>query len=104
MREYLISVQGDLVFPGWREKEMDPRNVQNLLERLRIKIGITKRVSPHTLRRSFATHLHDEGYDIKFIQELLGHSRIDTTEKYIDVSSKQLKKIKNPYDSLNIKL
>ena len=103
-REYLSTIQGDMVFPGWKGKHMDPRNVQNLLERLRVKTGITKRVSPHTLRRSFATHLHDDGYDIKYIQELLGHSRVDTTERYIDVSSKQLKKIKNPYDSLNIKL
>ena len=104
LSKYLKTVQGDFVFPGWKGNKMHPRNVQNLLNRLKIKAKITKKVSPHTLRRSYATHLHEEGVDIRLIQVFLGHSRIDTTEHYVDVSAKTLKDVKNPFDSLKIKI
>ena len=104
LSKYLKTVQGDFVFPGWKGNKMHPRNVQNLLNRLKIKAKITKKVSPHTLRRSYATHLHEEGVDIRLIQVFLGHSRIDTTEHYVDVSTKTLKDVKNPFDSLKIKI
>ena len=79
---------------------MSVRNVQNLVKRLATKASITKNISPHTLRHSFATHLHEDGLDIRKIQVLLGHSRIDTTEIYTKVSIKNLKDIKNPLDNL----
>ena len=104
LSKYLKTVQGDFVFPGWKGNKMHPRNVQNLLNRLKIKAKITKKVSPHTLRRSYATHLHEEGVDIRLIQVFLGHSRIDTTEHYVDVSTKTLKDVQNPFDSLKIKI
>lgn len=104
IKKYLEGIDGELIFPGWEGKQMVPRNVQNLLNRLRNKVGITKIVSPHVLRRSYATHLHEAGVDIRFIQVLLGHSRIETTKDYVDVSKKSLEKIKNPLDSLNIKI
>ena len=104
LKRYMLGMQTELLFPGWKGNAMTPRNVQNLLNRLRLKAKIEKSVSPHTLRRSFATHLHEAGVDIRVVQILLGHSRIDTTEKYINVSNQIIKKTKNPYDSLNIKL
>jgi len=104
LSKYIKMVQGDFVFPGWKGNKMHPRNVENLLNRLKIKAKITKKVSPHTLRRSYATHLHEEGVDIRLIQVFLGHSRIDTTEHYVDVSAKTLKDVKNPFDSLKIKI
>jgi len=103
MNEYLAAIEGEFVFPGWAGKSMSPRNVQNLLKRLKIKTGIAKKVSPHTLRRSFATHQHEAGVDIERIKEFLGHEKIDTTDGYITVNVKSLKEIKNPLDSLNIK-
>nr|MBI4156208.1 tyrosine-type recombinase/integrase [Candidatus Woesearchaeota archaeon] len=100
LKTYLKDIKSDYLFPGLRDNKMSPRNIQKLIERLKPKAGISKDISPHTLRHSFATHLHEDGLDIRKIQVLLGHSRIDTTEIYTKVSIKNLKDIKNPLDNL----
>jgi len=100
LKIYLKDIKSDYLFPGLRGNKMSPRNIQKLIERLKPKAGINKDISPHTLRHSFATHLHEDGLDIRKIQVLLGHSRIDTTEIYTKVSIKNLKDIKNPLDNL----
>ncbi|MFH0894206.1 MAG: site-specific integrase [Bacteroidota bacterium] len=63
-------------------------------------VGITKPVSLHWLRHSYATHLLESGVDLKYIQELLGHKSIKTTEIYTHVTQKSLQKIKSPFDDL----
>jgi integrase/recombinase XerD len=60
--------------------------------------GITKKVTPHTLRHSYATHLLENGVDIRYIQELLGHKKTETTMIYTHVQRKDLVKIKSPLD------
>ena len=100
LKEYSTTINSDYLFPGWNNQKMSVRNVQNLIKRLTEKAGINKKVSPHTFRHSFATHLHEDGLDIRKIQVLLGHSRIDTTEIYTKVSVKNLRDIKNPLDNL----
>ena len=64
------------------------------------KTGITKPVTLHWLRHSYATHLLELGTDLRYIQELLGHSSSKTTEIYTHVSTKSLQQIKSPFDDL----
>lgn len=66
--------------------------------------GITKTVTPHTLRHSYATHMLEQGIDIRYIQELLGHSRPETTMIYTHVTRKDLQQIKSPLDNAIKKL
>lgn len=78
----------------------DERSFQLVLKKALLKSGLTKPVTLHWLRHSYATHLLEAGTDLRYIQELLGHSRSTTTEIYTHVSNKQLQKIISPYDSL----
>ncbi len=80
--------------------QLTTRNLQKMIQKAAKRAGIQKEVHPHTLRHSFATHLLENGTDIRKIQELLGHASLSTTELYTHISTKELKKIKSPIDSL----
>ena len=67
-----------------------------------IRTGITKPATFHTLRHSFATHLLEDGIDIRYIQELLGHGSIETMERYTHVTQKGLERVKSPLDNLKL--
>jgi integrase/recombinase XerC len=79
------------VFLSLRGARMNARDVQRLVARLRLGLSITRRVTPHTLRHSFATHLLERGADLRSIQELLGHESLSTTQKYTHISIQHLK-------------
>ena len=70
------------------------------MPRRRQKSGLTKRVTAHILRHSFATHLLEQGTDMRVIQVLLGHSRIDTTVRYTQVAAKVIASTISPLDTL----
>lgn len=75
-------------------------SVRVFLKRNARRAGILKKVTPHTLRHSFATHLLEQGVDIRYIQELLGHARPETTMVYTHVSRQDLMRIRSPLDLL----
>lgn len=79
---------------------LTPRSVQRLVSGYAKKAGITKKVTPHTLRHSFATDLLFNGADIRSVQEMLGHSSITTTQMYTHVTNKQLKDVHQAFHGL----
>ena len=78
----------------------DERSLSEVLKKARQRAGITKPVTLHWLRHSYATHLLESGTDLRYIQELLGHKHSKTTEIYTHVSMHSLQKIKSPFDDL----
>jgi site-specific recombinase XerD len=81
---------------------LTPRQINRLCHVAAEQAGIAKRVSPHTLRHSFATHLLEHKTDIRVIQVLLGHKKLDTTALYTRVALKALSEITSPLDLLPI--
>ena len=93
-----ISV--DLRSKKKRRHHINESNLQKTVSRASQSAGITKQVSPHTFRHSFATHLLESGYDIRTIQELLGHKNVETTMIYTHVMNKGPMGVKSPLDML----
>jgi integrase/recombinase XerD len=91
---YLLNFRGDggdALFLKRGGKRLDRQTVWRQIGRYAHEAGIQKRVSPHVLRHSFATHLLDGGADLRVIQEMLGHSNIGTTDRYTHVSQTRLR-------------
>jgi site-specific recombinase XerD len=89
------------LFPGPdKERHLTVRTAQRIFEMACERAGIKKDVTIHSLRHSFATHLLENGIDLRYIQEILGHKSSKTTEIYTHVSNKDLRKIRNPLDQI----
>ena len=80
----------DPLFIGKRRGRLSPRIIQYALEKIRASLALPETATPHALRHSFATHLLENGGDLRTIQELLGHSSLSTTQKYTKVENSQL--------------
>ncbi len=90
----------DILFPSNRGGKLTKDTIQKIAQNSAKKAGIPKRVYPHLLRHSFATHLLENGTDLRIIQKLLGHSDIKTTQFYTQISQASIKNIKSPLDNL----
>lgn len=102
LREYYILYKpGVWLFEGSiKGEQYSEQSLQNVLKQAVSKANINKPVTLHWLRHSYATHLLENGTDLRYIQELLGHKSSKTTEIYTHVSNKSLQKIKSPFDDL----
>lgn len=87
----------DTLFLNRRGKELTRQMIFIILKELSIKIDLKKKISPHTLRHSFATHLLKNGADLKAIQQMLGHESITTTEVYVHLDKSYLKEVLETY-------
>lgn len=101
LREYFKEYRPKIyLFEGQFGKKYSARSIQQIFNNAVKKTKIKKKVTVHSLRHSFASHLLDSGTDIRFIQELLGHKHLSTTQIYTHINPASVKKIKSPFDSL----
>lgn len=98
LKQQKLKIPDDFLFTNGRGDRLTEATIQKVVAMAAKKAGISKNVSPHTLRHSFATHLLENGTDIRFIQELLGHAKLQTTQIYTHVANNSLKNIKSPLD------
>jgi len=99
IRNHMTIVKGfeDTLFLNRRGKELTRAMVFTIIKNLAVKINLQKNISPHTLRHSFATHLLENGADLRSIQMMLGHESITTTEIYVHLDRKHLTQIINTF-------
>ncbi|MEI7504438.1 MAG: site-specific tyrosine recombinase/integron integrase [Paludibacter sp.] len=103
LRKYVAEYKPkEWLFEGTKGEQYSRRTITEILKKSVDKTNIKKRITVHTLRHSFATHLLEAGTDIRYIQSLLGHSSGKTTEIYTHITTKGFDQIKSPLDKLNI--
>lgn len=97
-RQAKIKQGGDFLFTGYDGGRLTEATIQKVVAQAAVRAGIAKMVTPHTLRHSFATHLLENGTDIRYIQELLGHAKLQTTQIYTHVAASAIGGIASPLD------
>ena len=99
------GASGKLLFPGEAAGQpITPRTVQRAFREAAGRAGLPDKVTPHTLRHSFATHLLEMGVDIRVIQQLLGHRNINSTARYAQVATNTIRQIQSPLELLTVEM
>ena len=103
LREYYHKYKPkEWLFEGQNGGQYSKRSIQNIFKKALQKSRIKKHATIHTLRHSFATHLLEHGTDIRYVQHLLGHKNVKTTERYTHITKNAINKIKSPLDILDL--
>ncbi len=106
LRQYWKAYQppGTALFPGYNKPRagtaLTRESIHRVLRKVARAAGIQKRISPHTLRHCFATHLLESGADVRRVQLLLGHAYLETTAQYLHLTTTQLRHVPSPLDLL----
>lgn len=101
LRKYFIEYRPlEYLFEGQKRDKISTTSIRNIVKNSAFKAGIKRRVSPHMLRHSFATHHLESGTDLRYIQEFLGHGSPKTTEIYTHVAKTDFRKFRNPLDGM----
>ncbi len=100
LKNYCELLNDEVLFPSNRGGKLTIETIQEVVKQSANRSGVKKRVYPHLLRHSFATHLLEQGTDLRIIQKLLGHSDIKTTQIYTQISQQSIKNVRSPLDNL----
>ena len=101
LREYYKEYKPkEWLFEGQKGGQYSAESIVNVVKKAGKRAGITKNIYPHILRHSFATHHLEQGTDLRYIQEWLGHSSSKTTERYTHVSQTDFTRFRNPFDDI----
>ncbi len=90
-KEVLKNINSEWLFPNKKGEHLSTRMIELIVDKLMRNVSIKSKVSPHTLRHTFATHLLNSGCDIRVVQELLGHENLTTTEVYTHITNEELR-------------
>jgi integrase/recombinase XerD len=101
LRNYILQFRPQqYLFNGRAGMKYTQTSVRAVLQKACLRSGIRKKATPHMLRHSFATHMIEEGVNLRYVQSLLGHTRPETTQIYTHVATEHLMRLKNPFDEL----
>ena len=92
VRSEFLKYPSDYLILSKTGRILNTREVRNIINRIKVKAGISISISPHTFRHTFATHMLNEGADLRTVQELLGHSNLSTTTIYTHLTNEKLRR------------